>query len=274
MKPSPIPLNSSVGIVLATHAAPAFVGLHLHLLKKHESGVRVLIHDDSSPKRAELESLALQYGATFVSTNHRKTATVGDLSSYVEGIHWAQREGIDVVVKCSRRFIIDRPWSQEIVSLMHNTGYATATAPCCHFGDQGFGFRSEFVALHAKSWIASGVVQEMQGYVTRNEPYGFPEAYYHNKAREVHSYIHPPGGNWSNSSDPNCDYTLRSDIRFQRPPNYSAYAILFGLMGLSRVSRSPNVYWHDSDGPTEYAALAAKHGLAYTAEDFSLEHLQ
>jgi hypothetical protein len=266
MKPSPVPANASVGIVLATHGSLPYLRLHLECLKKHEPNVRVLIHDDSSEQEAELRALAKDYGAFFVSTPYRLAPTVGDLSAFVEGLRWGEREGLDVVVKCSRRFVIDKPWSVGLVELMHNTGYATATAPCAHFS---FGFRSELTAFHVKSWIDAGAMDQMAGAVAANVLYSsLPEAYYHERAREVHRFIHPIASCIADTSNPQCDYLLRSEQFYARSTQYDGYAIWWNVLGLSRMNIVPNVYWHDIHTPNDMAELAMRYGLPYTPIDF------
>jgi hypothetical protein len=267
MKPSPVPPDAKVGIVLATHGSVPYIRTHLECLKRHESNVKVLIHDDSSPQGDELRALARVYGAEFVSTDGRRVPTVGDLSAFSEGLKWGERHGLDVVVKCSRSFIADRPWSRELVNLLHNTGYVTATGPCATFN---IGFRSEWVAMHVNSWIDAGTAQELSGIVLANREYGFPEAFYHNKAREVHRFVHPIGGAfYGDLSNSQCDFTIRSEQFYPRPENYNAFAWFAGLLGLGRSQKRADVLWHDASSDVDYAELAMKYGLPYQPADFT-----
>lgn len=266
MKPSPTPSNAKVGIVLATHGSLPYIRTHLECLKRHEPDVRVLIHDDSSDQEDELRALAKEYGADFHCTAFRLVPTVGDLSANVEGLRWGARLGLDIVVKCSRRFIIDKPWSVGLVELMHNTGYATATTPCAHFQ---FGYRSELNALHVKSWIDSGAMDQMAGAVAANTHYSsLPEGYYHERCREVHRFTHEISNPYMNTNDPNCDYLLRSERFYARTTQYDGFAIWWNVMGLSRMSIVPDVYWHDSHTAADMVPLANKYGLPYTESDF------
>lgn len=268
MKESPVKANSSVGIVLCTHGSLPYINLSLECLKRHEPDVKVMVQDDSSDQEQELRALAKSYGADFHCTAFRMKPTLGDLSGFSQGLQWAARKELDVVVKCSRSFIANRPWSRELVNLLYSTGYVTAASYCAHFGGQGFGYRSEWVGMHVKSWIDSGVMQEMQGYVDRDQEYGFPEAFGHNKARDVHKFVHPISSPYMDTSNPNCDYTVRGDQFFPRPGNYDGYAIFYGLLGLARVQRRDDVYWHDSHIFSEYGELARTLGLTYKDEDF------
>jgi hypothetical protein len=269
MKSSPVPANASVGIVLATHGSSPYIHVSLECLRRHEPDVRVLLHDDSSDEEGRLRELAHEYGADFHTTGYRMKPTLGDLSGFSQGLQWAAREEIDVVVKCSRSFIANRPWSRELVNLLAGTGYVTASSYCAHFGSNGFGFRTEWVGMHVKSWIDSGIMQQMQGYVDTNTEYGFPEAFGHNKAREVHQFVHPISNPYMDSSNPDCDYTVRADQFFPRPQNYDSFAIFFGLLGIARTQRRDNVYWHDSHpNCQDYGELARSLGLDYADEAF------
>lgn len=265
------PADAKVGICIGTHASVAYVHLALETLRLNNPDVRVLIHDDSSDEQEALRSLAALYGADFVSTESRRMPTVGDMSAFAEALHWGSHEGLDIVVKCSRRFIIDRPFADGLRELMHNLRYATACAPCAHFS---FGFRSELTAMAVEPWIRSGALVALDELVRQNQPHGLPEALYHEIARRVHKFAHPTSSGADDDHHPACDYVVRSEQRYGRrneqgSDSWDSYA-WWPLMGLSRVSRVPGVLWHDIDGPLEYAALAQYYHLPYDEAAFTV----
>jgi hypothetical protein len=260
----------SVGICIATHGSIAYVHLGLESLRRNEPDCPVLVHDDSSDQGRELKALCEKYGAAFVSTPFRLCPTVGDLSAYAEGLRWAHENGLEIVVKCSRRFILNKPWIAGLQELAHNLQYATYCAPCGHFG---FGFRSELCGVHVPSWIASGAFARMVETARRNQPYdSLPEAWYHNRARDVHQFIHPQAEELSHSQNPNdpkCDIVVRSERFYPRPGTYDCFA-WWPLMGLSRCQKMPGILWHDSHNPTDYCTLAHEFELPYLQSDFEL----
>lgn len=265
-----IPLRPlKIGIVIATHSAEAYVALGLEALKRNEPNVAVLVHDDSSAQEERLKELAGEYGAAFVSTSRRLPATVGDLSAFAEALKWGQLSGLDVVVKCSRRMILNKPWSVSLSELMSNTQYCTACAPDCRFN---YGFRSELSALHVPTWHASGAYAQMAEAVRVGVRVdSLPEAYYHWRARDVHNFAHqahPLVSFSDDTSNPQCDLLVRSEGMFIRPDNFAAYAWWTNVMGLARTQKMPNVLWHDSHEPSDYLSLSQSMGLPYSLESF------
>jgi len=269
---NPVPANAKIGIVICTYGSVPYVNLSLEALRRYEPDIAVLVHDDCSPDADRLREVAASFGADFVTTESQRVATVGDLSGFAEGLRWGQSKRLDIVVKCSRRFILAKPWSQGLRELMHNTGYATACGPCAHFG---FGYRSELVAMHVGSWIDSGAMARMAQAVRENASYDpLPEAYDHWRARDVHAFVHPVDDSVSHANDENhaeCDYLVRSERLYPRADSYAAFAWWTAVMGLCRTQRIPGVLWHDSHTPADYAALAATFGLPWTTADFEID---
>jgi len=266
-----IPANPKIGVAICTYGSVPYVHLGLECLKRHEPGVPVLIHDDSSPDQEKLRQLAAMYGADFVSTDYRKAPTVGDLSGFVEGLRWGA-DRLDIVIKLSRRFIIDKPWASDLGALFHNTQYGTACAPDSAWQ---WGMRSEATGLHVSSWINSGMMARMEEAVRSNvQPHSLPEAFIHECAREVHKWLHPEDesiSRWNERDHPDCDWTVRSEKTFNRPVNYDSYVWWVSVMGLARTQLIPNVYWHDSWSNREYGAFARSIGLNYTDDDFYVQ---
>ena len=141
--------NPSVGLVIGTYAALPHVHFQLETLRRHHPHVAVLVHDDGSHQRAELEGLCTQYGASFTSTSGHTGRYKGDLSTFLAGFEWARQNGYQYLVKFSLRFIPIKPWLQELQELAYYTQYATYSYLCA---STGFGFRTECLAAHLPSW--------------------------------------------------------------------------------------------------------------------------
>lgn len=263
-----IPYKPIIGMVIGTYASIPYVHLGLEALRRHEPLVRVLVHDDCSPKADELRELCGAYGADFISLDYRHAPTVGDLSAFVEGLRWGKANGLDIVVKNSRRMIWNKPWVAGLQELAHCTQYATYTGACSWFG---FGHRSECVAMHVPSWIDSGAFAMMEHTANANQPFAsLPEAWHHWRARDVHKFVHPVvaehmGPNGVHIAD--CDFVTRHESYYPVSGNCDGFQ-QWPALGLHRGQRIPGLLWHDSHSFSDYADLAAEFGLPYTTEDF------
>lgn len=272
-KPYVVPADAKVGVCICTHGSYPYVELGVAALRCNNPGIRILIHDDSSDQSDKLFRLASRENCGFVSTSSRREVAVGDASGFAEALRWGQREGLDIVVKCSRRFIIDKSFTDSLVELMHGTGYATATAPDATFG---FGFRSELVAMAARPWIASGAINEIEECVRMNRmPDSLPEAWWHRLARKVHGWNNPITAETADPQHPNYNPLVGFESHYKRPDNYDGYA-LWPMMGLSRRAVMPGIIWHNNpncDGAHEgdvdsYVKLSSEYNLGWMAKDF------
>lgn len=268
MKESPVKSDAKVGLIIGTRGSAPYIHCHLECLKRHEPNVKVMIHDDASPQEGRLRELAADYGAAFYTTGaDRLQPTVGDLNTFVEGLRWGDREGLDIVVKCSRSLIIEKPWSVALAEGMAASHYVTA---CAYDSWHQFGFTSEIVSMHVQSWIKSGAMAMMAETVRENKQFaGLPEGWIHERSREVHRFVHPIDNPWANVHDPNCDMLVRTEQVFGRPGNWDSYYPWWHVCGLSRHSRAEKVYWHDQNTDDQYAALAQSLGLDYQPSDFT-----
>lgn len=245
--------GANVAAVIGTFAAVPYVHLSLHALRKHEPNLKIAVHDDCSPKGHELLRLCQKYDAHFYTLKQRARPTLGDMSAMAYTARYAYNNNCQIGVKLSRRFIINRPFADELRYIFCNMQSPTVCGADAAFN---FGFRSEAVCMWAPAWIEAGVVDEMEQIVAKNMPYhSLPEAWYHNRAKFLH-----------------CCYRSKVRVKYD-----SAYPLAdaragfsdWSLLGLSRTAPAANVLWHDSHRPADYAELAAKLGLPYTAADFN-----
>ena len=138
------------GVVIGTYGTPGYVGLQLESLRRFASTVPVLIHDDSSGRREELARLAVEYGAGLKSTRQHKGHVQGDIAVFVEGLRWAKKNGLDYLVKISRRFVLISPWMTEFNRAI-SIGPQPATLGAADVGFR-WRLRTEFLGLRVKDW--------------------------------------------------------------------------------------------------------------------------
>ncbi len=240
----------SVGLVIGTFAATPYVHLHLESRARNYPHMPVLVHDDGSPKRDELQKLCERYGGDFISAPQRTRPTIGDLSTFVDGLDWAHERQITLLVKMSRRFIPFYNFSPELFRLAYESQSATFSHRCLHFN---FGFRTECIALHVETWRKSGALDKMRSLVERNEPV-FVEGLIHNLARDIQR---------AGVCDANREYVRNHP----QPPDADAYAV-WSIMNDRRTTRKDDVLWHDCDDAQDYARAAVLFHLPYGRNDF------
>lgn len=237
--------SPKVGLVIGTFAAVPYVHLQLENWKRHYPQIPVLVHDDCSPLGRNIHYLCRQYGADFYSLPYRTRRTVGDMSSYVQGMDWACGQGIDIVVKFSRRFIPLHNWVPGLQATAMKSQFPTFSQRCVHFN---FGFRTECIGFHLNSW-ESGLAR-IRETVEKNEPQ-FVEGFLHILAREI----------------PLCEDGARYSEQNPRENDCNAYAV-WDIMDERRVTKRADLLWHDSDEPLDYARASHLYGLPYSLDDF------
>jgi hypothetical protein len=142
-------------------------------------------------------------------------------------------------VKMSRRFIPCHDWIADLQGLADESQMPTFSQSCDHFN---FGFRTECIGFHCKSWRRAGAYDKIKGQVERNEPV-FVEGFIHDLARQVAK---------GHSSRAAHAYMLRNP----RSADRDGYAP-WPIMPNRRTVRSPWLLWHDSDGVVDYCRAAA-----------------
>lgn len=245
------PEECKVGLVIGTFAAVPYVHLQLEARKRYYPTIPVLVHDDGSPKAEEIARLCEQYGADFEKNSPRFTMCKGDMSVFVGGIRWAKQNGIELLLKLSRRFVPMMDWTASLIALAKRSQYATF---CAHTTTFNFGFRSECVGMSVKAWGDGWCIDEiLAGILRPGTP--FVEGFIHNIARRL-------------SARNGAAARTYDQIVGERPHERNGYAP-WDYMGTDRGSRSPGFLWHNSSGPSEYHTLACQWGLDYPLEAFN-----
>ena len=236
-----------LALVIGTYGSVPYVHLGLESHRRHYSGVPVLVHDDCSPRRAELAELCRQYGASFQVNSSKRCHTVGDLSVFLGGLAWARRLGVDLLVKFSRRFVPLFDWTPALVRLAHESQEATFSNVCLNLN---WGFRSEVVGMHVRSW-APCAERIRWDVLTQDET--FVEGFVHDLARAIEP--------------------CRACARYRRANPRESWCdgyCPWPLLGENRVVRVPGVLWHHACAPTEYHEVARTWGLPYGERDFEV----
>jgi hypothetical protein len=242
-----------VGIVLGSYAARPYVHLQLETRKQLYPGVPILVHDDNSPERSSIEALCEEYGAEFVSTycddGQPLGWHLGDLSVLAAGLIWARREGIDLLVKLSRRFVPVRGFVDALQSLALETQHLTFSNVC---RGANFSFRTECLAVSVRTWAdwAPAVIARKIRDELPHRPVFLVEGFVHEIARALASF--------------RC---VRARTSEADPRSY----VRWDFMGEDKFTPNPNCLWHQASPVSDYVARARALGLSYTKADFTID---
>lgn len=112
--------------------------------------------------------------------------------------------------------------------------------------------------MHDETWHASGAVEEMRLLVRRGYRVApMIERWYQSLALRIYK-AHAPA------------IVKRREYFFPRDPASRGYAI-WNIMGLSRRSIIPEVFWHEVNSAADYYELALSWGInEFKASDFQL----
>lgn len=240
-----------VAMVVGTFAAVPYIHLQLEARRRLYPETPLLVQDDCSPFGDELRRLCDDYGADFSSNTTRFPASKGDMTAMVHGLVWAREQGIELLVKLSRRFVPRVRWTDDLVALAMTAQYATYCAWTTSFN---FGFRSECVGFAVEEWMRLGLCDALIERIL-STPRTFVEGFVHGLARRA--------------AEQNCRMAVAFDEAIgQRPTDRNCYAP-WPFMGTDRRARMPGYLWHDWSRPKDYAALAGEWGLPYKESDFA-----
>jgi hypothetical protein len=240
----------AIGLVIGTFAAVPYIHLQLEARRRLYPHVPLLVHDDGSPKRDDLQRLCAEYGCEFECNDSRRPCNVGDVSCLLGGLLWAQRNGFDIIVKMSRRFIPLRDWTTELQELALASQYPTYSSFCKTYG---LGFRSECVGMAVNEWVANRAHEHLAALAMAPER-PFVEGALHQIAKRM--------------ADFRCRRAMQWDeIHGLRPDDRAGYAP-WEFMGTDRHERYPQFLWHDWARADDYSQQAQQWDLPYTMEDF------
>jgi len=241
-----IPKNPTIGLVIGTHGSVPYIHLFLESAKRNFPNMPILIHDDCSEDRHQLESLAREYNCEFFTNNFTRGHGAGDISSYVSGLRWAKGR-FDLLVKMSRRFIPFFDWTESLKELAYRTQFFTFTNECKNFK---FGVRTECVGMYVKSWFKFLLDLES---LMRSDV---------DAEREMYQLIIKIQA--SNDLVINKNYVYRN-CKLEYKECYGVWEEI----GNNRMLNNPNILWHDICGPKDYYKRALDYGInEYSLADF------
>ncbi|MEA4861746.1 MAG: hypothetical protein AB7F40_05485 [Victivallaceae bacterium] len=251
----PVP---KIGAVIATYASIPYLDLNLHYLV-NVNHIPVLIHDDCSPRRAELVALCQRYAPhvqLYITKKrmwHRaRVGTLGDTNSFLVGLDWAKHNKCDILIKFSRRFVCLSNFADKLRNLALETEAFTFGSNCPH---DDFPLRTECMAMNVKVWTHPWVFERLVAVIKQQYPI-YAEFWFNDMAHTLAYY---------NASEKFHDYMKKQN----RGPMFDGYVNWTDLMAKSRYNKSRNALWHVADKVEDYAREAEKiFPGRYTVKDF------
>ncbi|MBQ6352238.1 MAG: hypothetical protein IJJ28_03100 [Lentisphaeria bacterium] len=250
--------DPQLGVVISTYGSIPFLDLNLHYLV-HVNHLRVLVHDDCSPRRNELIALCRSYApyVDLYSTPERmwhkeKIGVLGDTNSFLIGVQWARQNGFELLLKLSRRMVVLKEFAPALKRLAVESDAFTFGNYC---GEDDFPLRTECVALSVKGWSHPFPLGQLNAVVQAKLPV-FAEYWFHDLARMLA---------YANASE---RYRRYADTH-RIGASHDGFVLWNDLLGSSRYEPTPGALWHSSN-PLEdyYNAARAVFGDRYTLDDF------
>lgn len=251
-----------VGVVLGTYGAPETVELNLHTITKVNK-LPVLVVDDCSgdPK---LPEICAKYGAEFRSTTQPHGHSAGDLHIFAEGLEWAAKNGIDLLVKISKRFIANVAWEDGLLKLARESEAITFTSYSHSY--KHLMFRTECIGMYVDAWLptveairkVAVPVLDVPGQVKRPRQI-YVEGFMHKIAEDL-------AIQWGSPK------FMQYARNLKAPRGATGYAIWSDMLGYDRKAPRKNFLWHNANTPEDYAEFAKSIGLDYTADNFECQY--
>lgn len=173
-------MQPKIGIVIGTHGTPLYIKLHLETRKRLYPEVPVLVHDDCSEEIMEINALCRDYGCDFAYTTEREGQNYGDMCAFWQGLLWAERQKIDILVKFSRRLIPLSDFRPSLIKAAEDQKFATFSNLEHKWG---IPIRSEAMGMRMDQWIA--VAMKLKGINEHRVLHPCPECFYQLLAIEI-----------------------------------------------------------------------------------------
>ncbi len=240
--------NIKFGIVIGTYRSIPYVHLGLESIHRNNAPVKVLINDDLSDEKEKLETLCYHYKCELSFNKEINGHIPGDLSAFYNGLKWANENDIDLLVKFSRRWVPIINWVPGLEKLAKETQANTFSSICLNLN---WGFRSECVGMHVKTWLEA--MPKIEAEMGRKKENGYI----------VEKFIHDTGKDL-----PQCEEYKEWDRKNPREQWRTGYAP-WSHIGQNRIVLNPEAYWHHSRKPKDYCELSKSWGLNYSEKDFN-----
>ncbi len=231
--------SPGLGAVIGTCGTPFYVELQLAALARWNP-MPALVVDDGSGDR-ELPGICAKYHAEYLPLPLHRGHWAGDLHIFAAGLEWAERNGVTLLVKLSRRFLPLREWQSGLLSLARESNAVTFSSWSTSYA---LGFRTECLGLYVPAWLPCVSALRSAAPAGRH----FVERFLHGKARMLVN-------GWNSVAFE--DYRQRHDPERK----HDGYAFWTDLMGTDRRQPPPSVLWHDAHSEEDYRAAARTLGI-------------
>lgn len=241
--------QTRIGVVIGTCGSAPHVDLGLHWVVRGND-LPALVVDDCSGD-PELARICSGYGAELRELSEHFGHYAGDLQIFAAGLEWAREQGIELLVKLSRRFIACTRWREGLLELACESNAVTFSSYTTSYH---YGFRTECLGLYVPAWAP--LVPELKCEATPGRRI-FVEKFLHDRARTLaESWLSPEFEAWRTA------HPLGRDKQ--------GYACWEAMLGTDRRAHREGFLWHNADSAERYAAAARAAGLPYSEEDFGL----
>lgn len=252
--------NIEVGVVINANNKPAYVELQLYYLTQLNKINSVLIYDNCSEKKEQLQQLAKKYNVDFYSTESpllvdKQLGSLAELNCFYIGLMWANDKKLDILVKLEDKFIPCCNWINELKCLALATDATTFTSWCEKYTLPA---RTECIALHVKTWIHQFALYNFK-FCVENEMCVYIEIWIHEIIKAL---------SYQNNSSKWNQYIKNNNVGYM----YSGYAVWQDLLGTNRENndnKNFNVLWHEKDKTEDYLRITNKiFPNKYSIDDF------
>jgi hypothetical protein len=233
-----------VGAVIGTYGCIPQIDLQLHWLK--ENGIEdVLVHDDCSNEANGLKKLCDRYEVDFYTTPknmfHKAcVGSIGDQDCFYEGLRWAKRNGIDVLVKFSRRLIACYRWIDDFKKLVKESDGVTFSSYC---SKDPFPIRTECFGMNVNAWTNQYTMNHLKATIENEFP-TFAEYWMDAMAKQIDDQ------NFSGKYDA----WKKSHHAGQLHSGYVHWYDLLGTCRFNDANRHKDVLWHQFSKDEDYLA--------------------
>lgn len=251
-----------LGLVIGTYGAVPYIHLQLESRRRFNPEMACLVIDDGSPDAAELSELCRRYDAEFQGRKQRMGHVPGDMQAFIDGHRWARDRSVGLLVKFSRRWIPISPWVENAIALWRESEAPTLNNRC---EANGFGFRSECVAMDVSRWddlsveapIRERIAQAIS--IVEHGTFAWQQQLF-----LVEAIIHEASMFASRRGSDQWNKYLTKHPPHPGTGHYAAWS----WMGTSRASRVPGVLWHEACRTADYLAQLEMWGINdYTLSD-------
>lgn len=227
--------NPTIGVVIGTSGSIPYIDLQLHYLKNVNGIKNILVHDDCSDKKEELIELCKSYNVDFYSPEkpmfyQANVGSIGDTNAIYEGLLWANRNNIEILVKLSRRLIPCYEWKSKLISLAKQSDAITFSSYC---SQDPFNIRTECIGFYVPAWTKNYPLECML-FTIKNELPIFAEFWFHELSKTL-------SGN--NYSEKWFNYCKKNKFGYLHS-GYAMWQDINGTCRYNNMNRRKNTLWH------------------------------